>query len=149
MTGLHARDYPEHGEPSEVVTVHALDVDDLVATVARPVGLATSLDGVEDRPDPPITRCVRECLEPTPLELDQERLELSRLPEGVASDIRPVRVRLQHGRGVRLDHIIDVELDRGDAEPVVVVRSTSVLDRVELFRTSSSRWRRRLTRDSS
>jgi hypothetical protein len=134
MTGLHARDDPERGEPSEVVRVHALDVDDLVATIARPVGLATSLDGVEDRADPPVTRRVRERLEPTPFELDQERLELSRLPEGVPSDIRPVRVRLQHRRSVRFDHIIDVELDRGDAEPVVVVRSTSVLDRVEPLR---------------
>jgi hypothetical protein len=67
---LHARDDTERSEPVEVIGVDALDVDDLVASVARTVHLATSLHGVEHRSDPTVAGGVRERLEVPTLQLE-------------------------------------------------------------------------------
>src|SRR5205085_7562670 len=86
---------------------------------------------------------VRERLEPTPLEPRDHLRELLRRVEGVAARLRSVRVRVEERGRVRLDDVVDVELDRRDAEPVVVEVAFRVLELVELLRGRSARMEER------
>jgi len=109
----------------------ALHVHDLVARVARPEDAAAPFDGVEHRADAAIARGVRERLEPAPLQLDEEGGELAGRPERVACGVGPVGVGRQHRGGVRLDHVVDVELDRRDAQAIVPEPAHRLLELVE------------------
>src|SRR5207247_3271329 len=81
---LHARDHTELREAREVVGVHALDVYDLMAGVARAVDVARVLHRIERRPDPAVTGRVREGLEASPFELRDQLGEPLRRVEGSA-----------------------------------------------------------------
>ena len=110
----------------------AFDVHDLVARVAWAVHGAGVLCGVEHRPDPAVPGRVRERLEAAPLELGDHLGERLGWIEGIPASFRPVRVRLEHRCGMWLDHVVDVELDRADPEPVVVVGAFRLRERVEV-----------------
>ena len=113
--------------------MHALDVHDLMTGIARAVDAACVLHRVERRSDPPVTGGVGEGLEASTLERGDELGEHVRRVEGVAGRVRAVRIRRQHGRRVRLDHVVDVELDRSHPEPVVVVRGLGLRESIQLL----------------
>ncbi len=96
-------------------------MDDLVARVARSVDGAGPFDGVEDGADAPVAGGVDEALEAARVEAGEQLGELLRRVEGVAAVVGAARVRLQEGGGAGLDDVVDVQLERADPQPVVVV----------------------------
>ena len=115
---LHAGDDTQLGEPSESDR-EALDVHDLVPGVARPLRRRASWTASSTELMPRSPWRGRSTGNPgvqAGRRGRRARPGRSRCARGVGA----VRIRLEHGRRVRLDDVVDVELDRADREPVVV-----------------------------
>ena len=116
---LHTGDDTEFGEARRVGGVQALDVDDLVAGVARTVEGAGVLDGVQDGADTAVAGGVHEALEAAGVQLGEQFRELVRGIERVAPVPPAPGIGLEERGRARLDHIVDVQLERADPQPVV------------------------------
>lgn len=121
MPGLHAGHDVERREAREVLGVQAFDMDDLVAGVPGAVDGAGLLDGVQYGADATVAGGVHEALEATGVERGEQVRELLGRVEGVAPVVGAPCVGLEHGGGARLHHVVDVELERSQPQPVVGV----------------------------
>jgi hypothetical protein len=90
-------------------------VHDPVPAVVCPIGARRLLDRVESEPDSRIAGGVGVDLETHPVQFPQHVDEFTPRVAGTAPHTRPVGVVVEHQRGVRLDDVVGVELDR--AEP--------------------------------
>src|ERR1700686_388898 len=63
-----------------------------------------------------------------------------RIPKKFAALARIIRIRSEHGCGVRFDHAIEKELCRARCQPFVVVASPCVLNLVDLFFADGGRF---------
>ncbi len=118
MPRLHARDHAELREARYVRRVQALHVDHLVAGVARAVEGPRVLHRVQDGPDAPVAGRVHEALEAAGVQLRQQFRELLRRVEGLAPVRAASAVRLQQRGRTRFHHVVDVQLERADPQPV-------------------------------
>ncbi|SIJ05698.1 Uncharacterised protein [Mycobacteroides abscessus subsp. abscessus] len=115
---LHRCCHPKRRESRQIVGVEALDVDDSVTTILCRIGHRGGFDGVEREPDSSVTSGMSVRLEAEPVELRDDLAQFADRCRGVSTVARPVGVVVQHPRGVRLDDIIGIELDRPEAETV-------------------------------
>lgn len=114
MPGLHrGPSHPQRGEVRQVVGLQALDVNYAVAAVAGGVGAGGLLDRIEGDADAAVSRRMGVGLEAEPVDLGDYAGEFAEARG------RAVGVVVEHPDGVRLDHVVGVELDRAEAQALV------------------------------
>ena len=118
---LHRGDDAEPPEARDVGAGDGLDVLDAMAPIAGRVRRRGPLVGVERHPDPAVADRVDLELPAAPIRLGRERVERVRLPFGVAARV-VVDVRVEHGRGARLDDAVGVGLEDAGVEPLAAAQ---------------------------
>ena len=118
---LHRRDHAQWAETPDVVLVDGLDVLDAVTGRAclRGIGQGGMVEGVEGHLDTGVADGVDPNLPPQSVQQADDAIQLARCVVGYTGDRRVVDIRGQHGRGVRLDHTVDHQLDGADLEALV------------------------------
>ena len=133
MPRLHARDHSQLLEPRDVLLVQAFNVDQLIPPVARPVLFFGIFDRIQRGADSPIADRMDENLEFHQVQPRHHLLEFLRWIVQLTARAGAVRVRLEQRSGVRLDHVIDIQLHRRDPKPVVVILLPRLVEPLQCF----------------
>ena len=139
MQRLHARDHAELAEARNVDRLDRFDVLDARAAILRAVHFFGVFVSIERRAHAVVADCVREKLQAALVEFGDGSLIFVGIPEKLPFQRRIVGVRLEHRRGVRLDHAIDHHFHRAAADPVVSIFLARGFDFVDVGRSQFRR----------
>jgi len=140
---LHACNHSQLLEPRDVLLIQTFNVDQLIPPVARPVLFFGIFDRIQRSPDSPVPDRMDENLELHPVQPRHYLLEFLRRIVKFPVRSRTIRIRLHQRSGVRLDHVIDIQLHRGDPQPVVVILLPRLIELLQrsLVRTAAMKQR--------
>src|SRR5260370_40601976 len=92
-----------------------------MTAVTHTIHLASMLEGIESRANSPVPDRVDEDLEPHAIDSRHHIFELLGGPVGLARCFGAISIGGQHGCRMSFNHVVDVELYRGNPQAVIVI----------------------------